>query len=242
MACPAVSKLELSMMSSSLTDFNELCKRIQNNLFKVLVVGDAGVGKTSIIKQAALRCFSPHYRATIGVDFVSKRVRYKETVLKMQLWDVAGQERCGSMTRVYYKDAVAAFVVFDVTRPETFDSVLRWKGDIDDKVLLSDGSFIPCVLLANKCDEPEKKGMVRTPERLDEFCEKNGFLGWYETSAKEDIGISDALYRLSGEIVNNVRDMFPYIEPGQVEEEKLRIAKDFVAGRRRRECNNCAAK
>jgi len=63
---------------------------------------------------------------------------------------ITGQERFGNMTRVYYKDALGAFVVFDVTRPATFEAVAKWKQDLDAKVSLEDGSPIPCVLLANK--------------------------------------------------------------------------------------------
>lgn len=66
------------------------------------------------------------------------------------VWYHAGQERFGNMTRVYYKEAVGAFVVFDVTRAQTFDAVTKWKTDLDTKVTLADGSPIPTVLLANK--------------------------------------------------------------------------------------------
>lgn len=222
----------LSKMSYTLTDFNELCKRIQNNVFKILIVGDVGVGKTSIIKQAALNCYSPFYKATIGVDFVLKRIKYNGHELKLQLWDIAGQERYSNMTRVYYKDAIAAFIVFDVTRPDTFDSILKWKDDLDQKVLLPDGSFIPCIILANKCDDPNKNGIIITPDKIDEFCATHGFLGWFETSAKENIGITAALERLSKEIVANIRDMFPYIEPGFVEEERIKIAREAMEKQR----------
>ena len=68
----------------------------------------------------------------------------------MQLWDIAGQERFGNMTRVYYKEAVGAFLVFDVNSPQTFNAVLKWKHDLDTKVCLADGNPIPCLLLANK--------------------------------------------------------------------------------------------
>jgi GTPase SAR1 family protein len=66
------------------------------------------------------------------------------------LTDVAGQERFGQMTRVYYKEAVGCFIVYDITRPSTFEAVIRWKEDLDKKVMLPDGSRIPCFLLANK--------------------------------------------------------------------------------------------
>ena len=68
----------------------------------------------------------------------------------MFLKDIAGQERFGNMTRVYYKDAVGCIIVFDVTRASTFDAVSKWKADLDNKVQLPDGSRVPCILLANK--------------------------------------------------------------------------------------------
>lgn len=74
-------------------------------------------------------------------------------MVSLQLWDIAGQERFGSMTRAYYKGAIGAFVVYDVTRPNTFDNVLKWKQDIDSKVRLPLGwgdDSIPAVLLVNK--------------------------------------------------------------------------------------------
>jgi len=72
------------------------------------------------------------------------------TIYVIYVLIITGQERFGNMTRVYYKDALGAFVVFDVTRPATFEAVAKWKQDLDAKVSLEDGSPIPCVLLANK--------------------------------------------------------------------------------------------
>lgn len=93
-----------------------------------------------------------------------------------------GQERFGNMTRVYYKEAVGAFVVFDVTRASTFEAVSKWKHDLDSKVKLANGNPIPSVLLANKCDQ--KKDSSNSTALMDHFCKETGFLGWFETSAK----------------------------------------------------------
>lgn len=93
-----------------------------------------------------------------------------------------GQERFGNMTRVYYKEAVGAFVVFDVTRGSTFEAVSKWKQDLDSKVKLANGSPIPSVLLANKCDQ--KKEVSNNTALMNNFCKETGFLGWFETSAK----------------------------------------------------------
>lgn len=144
----------------------------KEHLYKILVIGELGTGKTSFIKRYVHQFFSNNYRATIGVDFALKVIPWDEnTIVRLQLWDIAGrypswkdkafvrdfslfsrigQERFGNMTRVYYKEAVGAFIVFDVTRSATFDAVAKWKQDLDAKVQLPDGSNIPCVLLANK--------------------------------------------------------------------------------------------
>ncbi|KFP22721.1 Ras-related protein Rab-32, partial [Egretta garzetta] len=158
----------------------------REHLFKVLVIGELGVGKTSIIKRYVHQLFSQHYRATIGVDFALKVINWdSKTLVRLQLWDIAGQERFGNMTRVYYKEAVGAFVVFDVTRGSTFEAVSKWKHDLDSKVLLPNGSPIPAVLLANKCDQ--KKDGSQHPSQMDQFCREGGFVGWFETSAKVSI-------------------------------------------------------
>lgn len=172
-------------------------------LFKVLVIGDLGVGKTSIIKRYVHQFFSVHYRATIGVDFALKVINWDpDTLIRLQLWDIAGQERFGNMTRVYYKEAVGAFIVFDVTRASTFEAVQKWKNDLDNKVMLPNGVPIPVVLLANKCDQA-KEGLVNNATQMDEYCNDRGFLKWFETSAKEDININEAAKYLVSKILEN---------------------------------------
>ncbi|XP_018607121.1 ras-related protein Rab-32-like isoform X2 [Scleropages formosus] len=154
------------------------------HLFKILVIGDIGVGKTSIIKRYVHHVFSQHYRATIGVDFALKVINWDQrTVVRLQLWDIAGQERYGNMTRVYYREAVGALLVFDVTRSSTFEAVLKWKDDLDAKVRLSNGKPVPAVLLANKADQ-SREGLCSQLPKLDSFCKDNGFVAWFETSAK----------------------------------------------------------
>ncbi|NXD71706.1 RAB32 protein, partial [Eolophus roseicapillus] len=176
----------------------------REHLFKVLVIGELGVGKTSIIKRYVHQLFSQHYRATIGVDFALKVINWdSKTLVRLQLWDIAGQERFGNMTRVYYKEAVGAFVVFDVTRGSTFEAVLKWKHDLDSKVLLPNGSPIPVVLLANKCDQ--KKDSSQNPSQMDQFCREGGFVGWFETSAKDNINIDEAARFLVENILTNYK-------------------------------------
>ncbi|XP_044256558.1 ras-related protein Rab-38 isoform X3 [Tribolium madens] len=206
----------------------------KDHLYKILVIGDLGAGKTSIIKRYVHRFFTQHYRATIGVDFALKVLNWDDnTLIRLQLWDIAGQERYGNMTRVYYKEAVGAFIVFDVTRTNTFESVAKWKSDLDSKVQLSDGSPIPCVLLANKCDQ-QKEGLVNHPSKMDEYCKENGFTTWFETSAKDNINIDEAANALVKKILEN--DTLLNVESLK-DEDKFSISKDTSGQRNGKMCS-----
>jgi len=177
---------------------------VSEYLYKILVVGDIGTGKTSIIKRFVHGIFSMHYKSTIGVDFALKVINWDpKTEVRLQLWDIAGQERFGNMTRVYYKEAVGAMIVFDVTRVSTFEAVAKWKADIDAKVTYgADEKPIPVVLLANKCDLA-KEGFVKTANEMDKYVKENNFLSWFETSAKDNINIDKAAKCLVAHILEN---------------------------------------
>lgn len=168
-------------------------------LYKILVVGDLGCGKTAIIHRYVNNQFSTKYRATIGVDFALKVISMDpNTNVRLQLWDIAGQERFGHMTRVYYKEAVGAVVVFDMTRQNTFEAVRKWKQDLDDN--LSNERPLPVILLANKCDLAEQH---LENSKMDNFIKDNNFISWFETSAKEDINITKAVRTLVQHILDN---------------------------------------
>jgi small GTP-binding protein len=161
---------------------------LEEHLFKILVVGDIGTGKTSIIKRYVHGIFSANYKSTIGVDFALKVLEQpkEKRTLRLQLWDIAGQERFGNMTRVYYREAAGGIVVYDRTREATLEGAIRWKRDIDEKL----GDNTPVMLFANKsdaCETPVDKDL------LDQLCKKSGFIGWIETSAKSGSGIGDGI-------------------------------------------------
>lgn len=134
--------------------------------------------------------------------------------------------------QVYYKEAVGALVVFDVTRTSSFDAVPKWKFDIDSKITLPDGSPIPVMLLANKCDMA-KEGLVKNNSQMDKFCEDKGFCGWFETSAKEDINIDKACRFLVGKIMENDRNN-PATEA--VEDDRVDLHKDGGATAQKSGC------
>ncbi|KAL7312413.1 rab32, member RAS oncoprotein [Mucor circinelloides] len=117
------------------------------------------------------------------------------------MWDIAGQERFGNMTQAYYRGAIGAFIVYDVTRPSTFQSVSKWKNDIDAKVELPlawGGGSIPAILLANKIDQQPNP---KSQKEMNLFCKENMFTQWFETSAKENTSIDTATEYLINHIV-----------------------------------------
>jgi len=123
----------------------------------------------------------------------------------MQLWDIAGQERYGHIARVYYKNSFGAILVYDVSRPVTFETVARWKEEIDNRVLLPNGKPIPVVLLGNKCDLDTAE--IDTAQ-LDRYCQEKGFCGWFDTSAKLNLNIDKAA-RFLVECILEHSDLFP---------------------------------
>jgi Ras-related protein Rab-32 len=112
----------------------------------------------------------------------------------------AGQDRFGALYRIYYRDAFGVMLVFDLSRPETFHSVLKWKREIDNKVTLPNGKPLPVILLANKADLPDH---VVDKAELDAFCKEHGFICWMETSAKTNLNIEESVKGLVTNILSH---------------------------------------
>uniref|UniRef100_A0A7S1QCP4 Ras-related protein Rab n=1 Tax=Neobodo designis TaxID=312471 RepID=A0A7S1QCP4_NEODS len=165
----------------------------KEQLLKVLVVGECGTGKTCLIRYYMHQSFQSTNKATIGVDFALKVLPESNTTL--QIWDIAGQERYGQMTRVYFLSAVGAMVVCEINKPETYAAAINWKKDVDSKAFLPGTAQtpIPCVLLLNKCDLDDSH---MSDEQLDEFCKQHGFVAWYKVSAKNGDNVSTAFESL----------------------------------------------
>lgn len=168
--------------------------RKKRKVFKILVVGNSKCGKTSIIQRYTNNDYSDEYNITIGADYKKKVLEVDaQTQVRLQLWDIAGQDRFANMTRPYYGGAAAAVVVCDVMRPATLDAVRDWKRDLDTK--LGASGAIPCIVLANKSDllEGNFHAAMETGARMENLCTEMKFEKWFITSAKKNENVEMAM-------------------------------------------------
>ncbi|CAN6985527.1 unnamed protein product [Brassica oleracea var. botrytis] len=117
-------------------------------LFKVVLTGDSGVGKSNLLSRFTRNDFSNDSRATIGVEFATRSIQCDDKIVKAQIWDTAGQERYRAITSAYYRGAVGALLVYDVTRHVTFENVERWLKELRDH---TDANIV-IMLVGNKAD------------------------------------------------------------------------------------------
>jgi len=147
-------------------------------IFKLILIGNSGVGKSSILNRYMNKTFEESYKCTIGVDFLMKSIEVKGKTVKLQLWDTAGQEKYKSMVASYYRGANVALVVFDITNHSSFDSLPQWienyyKNGPDQKNI---------ILIGNKKDLADQRQVSQA--EAESFSETNNMI-YFETSAKE---------------------------------------------------------
>ena len=162
-------------------------------LFKIILVGDTSVGKTNIINKYIKNEFREDFYATIGVEFSHKKFVVENRKIKAQIWDTAGQERYKAITRAYYKGAKGAFIVYDITRKETFDDVDKWRNEL----ISSCNQEITVMLIGNKCDLEDQREISK--EQGEEKARSMN-ASFFETSALSKVNIDD----IFNEIVNNI--------------------------------------
>ncbi|KAL9587413.1 MAG: hypothetical protein Q9212_000228 [Teloschistes hypoglaucus] len=160
-------------------------------LLKVIILGDSGVGKTSLMNQYVNKKFSASYKATIGADFLTKEVLVDDRVVTMQLWDTAGQERFQSLGVAFYRGADCCVLVYDVNNSKSFDTLDSWRDEFLVQASPRDPENFPFVVLGNKIDVEENKRMI-SAKRAMTFCSSKGNIPYFETSAKEAVNVEQA--------------------------------------------------
>jgi len=158
-------------------------------LLKVIILGDSGVGKTSLMNQYVNKKFNAQYKATIGADFLTKEVTVDDRLVTMQIWDTAGQERFQSLGVAFYRGADSCVLVYDVVQPKTFDNLDSWRDEFLIQAGPRDPDNFPFVVLGNKIDVDNR---VVAQKRALAWCQAKGNIPYFETSAKEAINVEQA--------------------------------------------------
>jgi len=165
-------------------------------LYKVVVTGDSAVGKTNIITRFTTGEFHTENKATIGVEFGHAEISLQDgTKVKVQIWDTAGQERFRAITRGYYRGAVGALIVYDITKKSTFDNVEKWLRELQEHA----DPAIVIMLVGNKTDLKASREVAT--DIAQRYAQKNGLL-YIETSALDGDNIAQAFQQVINEIYN----------------------------------------
>jgi small GTP-binding protein len=165
-------------------------------LFKIVFLGEGAVGKTSLVGRFVYNSFEGDYLATIGTDIHLKMVQVADTLVKLVIWDIAGQDNFAQLRRAYYQNASGAFFVFDTSRPETIARVDDWM-----KALYAVTGEIPLVILENKVDLEN-----RIPESQKKQVSEKYHVEIIRTSAKEDTNVENAFQEMTRKILEKARD------------------------------------
>ena len=180
-------------------------------LFKLLLIGDSGVGKSCLLLRFADDTYTESYISTIGVDFKIRTIELDGKTVKLQIWDTAGQERFRTITSSYYRGAHGIIIVYDVTDRQSFQNVEHWLKEIDKYAT----GNVNKLLVGNKSDLQSKK--VVTYDEAKEFADKHG-IKFLETSAKNSHNVEQAFQTMAAEIKARVKTAGPQgaaARPGQ---------------------------
>ncbi|XP_065155260.1 ras-related protein Rab-3 isoform X1 [Atheta coriaria] len=168
-------------------------------MFKLLIIGNSSVGKTSFLFRYADDSFTSAFVSTVGIDFKVKTVFRHDKRVKLQIWDTAGQERYRTITTAYYRGAMGFILMYDITNEESFNSVQDWVTQI--KTYSWDNAQV--ILVGNKCDMEDER--VISFERGKQLAEQLG-VEFFETSAKENINVKSVFERLVDIICDKMSD------------------------------------
>ena len=166
-------------------------------LFKILLVGNSNVGKSSLFLRFVDEIWKENFVPTIGVDFKIKSIKIDNKIIKLQIWDTAGQERFRSILSSYYKGANGILLLYDITNVNSFKNLSNWLIDIEK----NSSKNVKKILIGNKCDlnELRKIPINKGKEFADTYNMK-----FIETSAKNNVNINECFNILGKELINNL--------------------------------------
>jgi len=180
-------------------------------LIKTVLIGDAAVGKSSLLLKYIDNSFEDTYVCTIGVDFKIKSLYIENKRIKLQIWDTAGQERFKPITKCYFRGSHGCVVLFDITNRQSFLNVRSWITDYRDNNTVDSAENI--VIIGNKADKEESRSVSVEEARL--LAETLG-VSYTETSARSGEGVSEAFEAIVKVVMSNMKHDFLVIKPKEV--------------------------
>lgn len=171
-------------------------------LLKIIVLGESGVGKTSLLLRYVERKFTMNTKSTIGANFLTKEVEVDDKVATCQIWDTAGQERFQGLGTAFYRGSDGVIFVFDVTQRRTFEELEHWKEAFLIQVGQEGNKDFPMIIIANKIDLKEERVVSR--KELQEWCAQYG-LKFFEASAKEDENVEKAFEEITRLVISKMK-------------------------------------
>mmetsp|Transcript_18445 Transcript_18445/g.26018 ORF Transcript_18445/g.26018 Transcript_18445/m.26018 type:complete len:239 (+) Transcript_18445:68-784(+) len=194
-----------------------------DHLFKILIIGDAGVGKSSMLLRFTDDSFDEHIQSTIGVDFKVKHLDVNDKRVKLTIWDTAGQERFRTLTSSYYRGAHGVVLVYDVTRTDTFENLQQWLKEVN-MYSPNNGEAVVKLLVGNKIDlvqpqpNDDANSTMSRPKMVDrdlaeEWARDQGML-FLEASAKTKLGIRQVFLEVVQKILEDP-DLLANTIPGK---------------------------
>jgi Ras-related protein Rab-7A len=182
-------------------------------LLKVIILGDSGVGKTSLMNQFVNDKFTKQYKATIGADFLTKEILIEDKLVTMQIWDTAGQERFQSLGVAFYRGADSCILVYDITDPKSFESLDLWRDEFIAQAAPRNAKEFPFVVLGNKADLAKVKRQV-PQNKAQSWCKSKGDIPFFETSAKDNINVEQAFQMVAKNALKQESSQAPiYVPP-----------------------------
>lgn len=175
-------------------------------LFKLLLIGDSGVGKTCILFRFSEDTFNSTFISTIGIDFKIKTIELDGKKIKLQIWDTAGQERFRTITTAYYRGAMGIMLVYDVTNDRSFENIKNWIRNIEEHA----STDVEKMILGNKCDVNERRQVSK--ERGEQLAIEYG-IRFMETSAKNSINVQEAFLSLARDIKTKMEKKMEATQP-----------------------------
>ncbi|XP_070828863.1 ras-related protein Rab-8B-like isoform X1 [Chaetodon trifascialis] len=166
-------------------------------LFKLLLIGDSGVGKTCLLFRFSEDSFNTTFISTIGIDFKIRTIELDGKRVKLQIWDTAGQERFRTITTAYYRGAMGIMLVYDICNEKSFENIKNWIRNIEEHA----SSDVEKMVLGNKCDMTDRRQVSK--DRGEKLAIDYG-VKFLETSAKSSLNVEEAFYTMGRDILHNL--------------------------------------